>query len=401
MFNKLAITLCLCLGIQSAHAQIIKISRTHSNMPGQDSTRTILTDSIYRKSSFLPIPILGYAQEKGWEVGIAALYSFYTDKKKPVPGTRNSSITFVPSLTTKNQYKADIKGDFWTPGNLWHFKGNVRYHDFPLYFYGIGSETKETDKTLLNNKRYKLLAEAERKILPNFYAGLTLQYQHDTYAAAKDTGIYPSANLTDKNGGHATFIGATAIYDNRDNQNYTTRGSFLRLNIAYAPAFLSTRAFWKFEGRASHFFPISRKSTLGLNGVANSIQGNDGLPFYMLPELGSDFMMRGYYAGRYREQNFAGIQAEYRYFIDPKLDVKLFNWHLQPKFALAAFGGTGAVFANRDFSTSQLKPNYGVGIRYFYDEGSRLSVRLDYGVGEKRTGEKRQQGFYLTIGEAF
>ncbi|ATL46546.1 polymerase [Chitinophaga caeni] len=398
MLKKFITTLAGGLLLFSANAQIRIYNTRHSQdtlktAPGKDS-------SLLRKSRFLPIPVLGYAPEKGLEIGAAVLYSFYLDKENPVAGTRNSTIIFIPSLTTEHQYKADIKADFWSPGNLWHYKGQLRYHDFPINFYGIGSDTREADKTLLDNKRFKFLAEVERRLLPQFYAGLSLQYQYDEYSAAEDKGIYPQMNLVDKNGGHSTFLGVSAIYDNRNNQNYTTRGSFLRANAAYALDFLSTRPFWKLEGKASHFFAISKKSTVGINGQLNSVQG-DALPFYMLSELGSDYIMRGYYPGRYRDQNFAGIQAEYRFLIDPKLGLQLWSFNLQPKFALAVFGGTGAVFTNHNIALDKLKPNYGLGLRYFYDENSRLSIRIDYGWGEKAPGEKRQQGFYLSIGEAF
>jgi hypothetical protein len=30
-----------------------------------------------------------------------------------------------------------------------------------------------------------------------------------------------------------------------------------------------------------------------------------------------------------------------------------------------------------------------------------LSIRADYGFGEKPAGEKREQGFYIALGEAF
>ncbi|HXI00970.1 MAG TPA: hypothetical protein VNI52_11940 [Sphingobacteriaceae bacterium] len=39
--------------------------------------------------------------------------------------------------------------------------------------------------------------------------------------------------------------------------------------------------------------------------------------------------------------------------------------------------------------------------RYFYDVDRGLSVRADYAIGEKRPNEKRQKGFYLSLGEAF
>lgn len=71
------------------------------------------------------------------------------------------------------------------------------------------------------------------------------------------------------------------------------------------------------------------------------------------------------------------------------------------RFGIVAFAGGGKVFANGNLSLDDLKPNYGVGGRYFFDTAKGLSVRLDYGVGEKKANEKRQSGFYISLAEAF
>lgn len=389
-----ATLLIVCHGLkaQLRHPQDTSVVRTQGLFHSQDTTPVVV-----HKRSFFPLPVLGYSQEKGLEVGAAMLYSFYAGKD---PVLRNSTINLIPSITTERQFKIDLKTDIWTDANNWHFKSNLRYHDFPVYFYGIGDTTHKANGTLLDNIRYKVQLEAERRIGGHFYAGLLLHFQQDDYHARENKGVYPGAVLTDKNGGYVTFIGATGIFDNRDNQNYTRYGSWVRLNVAYAPAFLSKNPLWKIDAQARHFFPISAKSTIGLNALFNSVQGST-LPFYLLPEMGNDLMMRGYYTGRYRDQNYLALQAEYRYFLDPKIPINIWFVHMQPKFALAAFGGSGAVFKNRDIAMSHFKPSYGAGIRWFYDESARLTIRIDYGWGEKRAGEKRQSGLYLSLAEAF
>ncbi len=50
---------------------------------------------------------------------------------------------------------------------------------------------------------------------------------------------------------------------------------------------------------------------------------------------------------------------------------------------VVAFAGAGQVFKNGEFDINEFKPNFGGGIRYFYDPAKGLSIRLDYGVGEK------------------
>ena len=98
-------------------------------------------------------------------------------------------------------------------------------------------------------------------------------------------------------------------------------------------------------------------------------------------------MMRGYYNGRYRDRNFIGSQTELRY-------------RVSDRFGLDAFLGTGEV-AHKAFSAAQLKPDYGGGVRYFFDTEKGLSIRADYGIGQKPAGEKRESGFYIALGEAF
>lgn len=346
------------------------------------------------------MPVLGYSPEKGLEIGAAMLYSFYTDNKYPDPATRNSTLNLIPAVTTEKQFKIDLKANIWTRSNTWHFKSNLRYHNYPLYFFGIGDTTHYDSRSLVNNIRYKVQLEGERRIGGHFYAGASVLYQHDSYSSGDNKGVYTAMPFTDKEGGYVTFLGLTGIYDNRDNENFTRYGWWLKLNAAYAPSFLSKHPLFKLEAQGTHFLAISRKSTLGFNGIFNSLQGKV-LPFYLLPEMGNDLIMRGYYTGRYRNQNYLAGQAEYRYLVDPHIRIHIWFVDIRPKFALAAFAGAGSVFSNHDFSFSGFKPGYGAGIRYFYDESAKLTIRIDYAVGEKRPGEPRQNGLYLSLAEAF
>ena len=62
-----------------------------------------------------------------------------------------------------------------------------------------------------------------------------------------------------------------------------------------------------------------------------------------------------------------------------------------------------AVFHQGAFHRSHIPGVYcfGGGLRYFIDLEHHSSIRLEYGFGEKRPGEKRQGGFYLALSEAF
>jgi hypothetical protein len=136
----------------------------------------------------------------------------------------------------------------------------------------------------------------------------------------------------------------------------------------------------------SQFFRLNQKLILGIDVQEQNLTGGQS-PFYLLPTLGSDEMMRGYYNGRYRDRNFIAGQTELRYRICNRIGI-------------VGFLGAGEV-AHNNFSINTLKPNYGSGIRYFFDTEKGLSIRADYGIGKKVAGEVRQSGFYIGLGQAF
>ena len=341
-----------------------------------------------RGSSFLPLPALGYAQETGIEIGAASLYSFYTDRKDTL--MRTSRITGMVTFTTKKQSNFALKSDIWTPGNKFHVTSEIRYRNFPFNFYGIGNSTLELNEDPITQKLFKLNAGLEKKLGKNIYTGMSMAYESYRFEDKVTGGIYSNdPGIRDKDGGQVFFIGITQIFDNRNTNTYTTKGSFLKFNYSYAPDFFGGDHFsgslLKLDLR--NFHALSKKTTLGLNAHFQTISDKN-TPFYLLPQLGSDEMMRAYYAGRFRDQNLLALQGELRL-------------RLNPRFGLVGFAAAGNVYSGGNFKLIQLKPSVGGGFRYFYDIERGLSVRMDYAIGEQNPGEKRQKGLYLSLGESF
>lgn len=341
-----------------------------------------------RGSSFLPLPAIGYAQETGLELGGASLYSFYTDRKDTL--MRTSRIMGIMTFTTKKQSNFVLKSDVWTPGNKYHLTSEIRYRNFPFNFYGIGNSTLEMNEDPITQKLFRLNMGLEKKLGKNIYTGMSLGYESYIFEDKVAGGIYSTdPGIRDKDGGRVLFLGITQIIDSRNTNTYTTKGSFLKLNYSYAPALFGSDHFngslLKLDLR--NFHSLSKKTTLGLNAHFQSISDNN-TPFYLLPQLGSDEMMRAYYTGRFRDQNLLALQSEIRL-------------RLNPRFGVVAFAAAGNVYSGADMKINQFKPSIGGGFRYFYDIERGLSVRMDYAVGEQNPGEKRQSGFYLSLGEAF
>ena len=107
-------------------------------------------------------------------------------------------------------------------------------------------------------------------------------------------------------------------------------------------------------------------------------------PFYDLALIGGDRVMRGYLYGRYRDKAYYAVQAEYRL---PNI-----VW----RFGLVLFGGFGDVAPKLSkMEIATVKPTYGFGIRFRFDELQKLDLRADVGFG------KGTSGIYFSVNQAF
>jgi hypothetical protein len=340
-----------------------------------------------KRSSFIVVPVLTSAPETGIEAGGAALYSFYTDTVHH--NTRVSSVFGYGTVTTKGQTRTSLNINYWTSENKYHFTAYTGYTHFPFDFYGIGNNTANADKEHIDEKRYKLTFGAEKLVGSNIYIGVVGGGVNFSYKDHNTGGIFDTdPQIEDRSGGAFVYLGPSFNYDTRNNNTYTTKGMIVNAYFNAMQGIFGNNSYngGFFNMEYSQFFALNKQLVIGLDVQEQSLVG--GLsPFYLLPALGSDEMMRGYYNGRYRDRNFIAGQTELRYRIDQR-------------FGLVGFVGTGEVF-HETFTFAQLKPNYGGGVRYFFDLEKGLSVRLDYGVGQKPAGEKRESGFYVGLGQAF
>ena len=66
------------------------------------------------------------------------------------------------------------------------------------------------------------------------------------------------------------------------------------------------------------------------------------------------------------------------------------------RLGMVAFLGAGDVYRNvGDFKLGNLRPNFGVGLRFLLDKTENLNIRLDWGFGDS------SNNVYLNIAEAF
>ncbi|MEC3881101.1 BamA/TamA family outer membrane protein [Parapedobacter sp. 10938] len=339
-----------------------------------------------RSAGFVVLPALGYAQETGLEFGLVGVYNFYANKADTT--IRTSNVTFIGTFTTQRQTNLKLESDIWTTGNRYHYISELRFRNFPFNFYGLGNETVAQDKDVVLMQWIRVRLEGERELATNYYGGFNIAYERYHFSDEESGGIFESMQPYGHEGGYHLLLGISQLYDTRNRNTYTTKGHYARVKYAYSPGFGGGT---NFRGSLVDvdlrtFFPLTGELTLGLNANYETSFGNR-VPFYVYRELGGDMMMRGYYNGRYRDRSLLAAQGELRYRFHPRLGV-------------AGFAGTGSTYHD-GLSNTRFVPSFGGGIRYFFDLEHQSSIRLEYGFGEKRPGEKRQGGFYLALSEAF
>ena len=129
---------------------------------------------------------------------------------------------------------------------------------------------------------------------------------------------------------------------------------------------------------------INLKSNSILALHINAILNDGNVPFLEKVKLGNDKIMRGYFAGRFRDNEFAAAQIEYRYPIGKS-------------FVLAGFLSAGQTAATvNQFSINAMQSSMGGGLRYLVNKQKKLYVRFDAGYTQKGNW-----GFYLNLGDAF
>ena len=222
-----------------------------------------------------------------------------------------------------------------------------------------------------------------KKLSPALFGGVQWNYYQVYNVTPAPEGVLATTQPYGWQGYRASGLGLVAAYDTRDIVVNPYKGSYLEVSTTFNTSmFGSEYNYSEYNLDARRYYTLNKKRhVLALQGIARFTSGE--VPFLELPELGGDRIMRGYYEGRYRHNQYVAAQAEYRA-------------HLFWRIGGVAFAGLGEVAPSVDaFTLEGIKPSYGLGLRFLVNEAERVNIRLDYGWG------KETSGFYLEITEAF
>jgi outer membrane protein assembly factor BamA len=190
-------------------------------------------------------------------------------------------------------------------------------------------------------------------------------------------------NVNGRGGSFVSGLGLVALWDGRDSAFSPTKGFYFSYSITDFTKVLGSD--FNFTGQSvdiRKYFSLRRNQVLAFQFVLTANNGT--VPVRSMANIGSNTIMRGYYEGRYTDNNLIAFQAEHRI-------------HLINRFGMVVFGGAGRVASQTPdvFTLHGLKPAIGTGLRYAIDKKEKLNFRFDVAFGQ------RSSGFYFYITEAF
>jgi outer membrane protein assembly factor BamA len=256
------------------------------------------------------------------------------------------------------------------------------YSFYPDKFWGLGNKTDSRDYEVFTYEQFFIFPQLLRRIYKKLYVGISLEYQNVIRFDHKPKGLFIDQSITGRHGGVISGAGGLLTWDNRDNAFSPARGQFVELSAtSFADATESDFTYTNYVFDTRNYFLVRPGQIVAVQVYGNFNRGT--VPFLSLASMGGSTIMRGYYSGRFRDNNLVAAQAEYR-------------MHVWKRWGIVGFAGIGQV-GNRleTFAMDRFKYAVGTGIRFALKAEERLNLRIDYGMAH------RSSGIYLTIAEAF
>lgn len=325
-----------------------------------------------RKVKILPVPAFGYSPETRSYIGAVALFTFDLYKDS-VTRISNAKVEF--NYTQNKQLILETAWNYFFKQEKWFTKGQFHYSKFPDLYYGIGSQTPNSDKLVFNSNRIIMEAFVLKKIGAKLFTGLNAKYINYSNLNSDSSRV----NFPELVGTSTFGLGYSLIKDTRNSLLTPTKGTYINCNTSYN---FSNTNYLELMVDVRYYKTWKEKFTFSNRWVNDFNFGTP--PFYDYAILGGDKFVRGYYYGRYRDNNLSSLQSEFRFPV---------VWRI----GLSTFGGLSTIYSKTNgLKFSNVKTNYGIGLRFLVDKKDRTNLRLDYALGNDNNS-----GFYISFGESF
>lgn len=330
---------------------------------------------------FVLFPIVFYSDETLLGGGLTTVL-FKRNCDEDPTRAKDDSATAVLIYTMRNQFVGVLTGDAYFARAFFHLNPTLVFTRYPNNFYGFGNDTPlsvEEKYTPLH-----LSADVAFSVNPfeKIYLGLVTHVGYYDLLDFASDGLVADYNEKAPPQGLISGLGLRLVRDTRDDALYPTDGSWVSARaVFHHDAIGSDYDFTEVELDLRTYFPFALDSVWAFQFYGQLTTGAP--PLDSVPRLGGDNLMRGYDQGRFRDNLYTVLQAEWRVPI---------IWRI----GMTVFAAVGNVYDGlAAVRLDQIKPTGGVGLRMLLSKKRNINLRVDFGFSEE--GFK----FYLNILEAF
>jgi Omp85 superfamily domain len=250
-------------------------------------------------------------------------------------------------------------------------------------FYGVGNDSSKDDRVNYGLRSLEAGGSIAVKPVPWYRIGVGYGIRHLEDRAG--AGGFPSIETFDSASPPALFseaqytqaVAFTAI-DWRESPGYTRRGGLYRIALNDFADADDNFSFRRLDAEIQQSLPLLKEHwVLAFRAVMQmtDVDGEQVVPYYLLPTLGGARMHRGYSDFRFQDRHVLLLSGEYRWLPSRIVD-------------MALFVDVGKVTSERrDLDLDDLKTAYGIGIRFHgpnftplrldvahADEGARVHI---------------------------
>jgi len=327
-----------------------------------------------RNLKFAGVPIPGYSDVLGWNLGLVAMIYYKMDRHDD---NLPPSATGVFGFYSENKsWMGGIFQKFHLDEDNWRITAAYGQGSINYQFNPAGIDPGFPDVFLDYSQAMNFLfAQGSRRTYRQLYLGLGAM----TWTAK--VGIEPElADLPDE---RFTGPGIVGEWDGRNHTMYPTAGFQIDGRyMIFRDAFGSDRDFQRLQWSITEYTEVGDTNRVLAGRFLH--QGAFGdVPFSAQSIVSGNQNLRGYSNGRYRANQLVVLEAEYR-------------WMFHRKWGAVGFAGVGwSADKINEMALDDTLPGAGVGVRFQIIEAYKINARIDYGWG------KDDRALYISIGEHY
>lgn len=325
-------------------------------------------------------PVPGRSPQFGWQLTLGAGY-FLNSQTGGGEADSHPSIVGGFGMASQNGSYAYGAGSYLHLLNdSLRIRTAAAYADVRYRYYGVGNAENELGVGI------EILQE-----MPLYLASVTYRVWNRLYVGLGYTGgtvntrarvVIPNPQLVIPLGD--LDIGAWMIpveYDTRDQEQFPRDGIHVTGRaMLYSRSSGSDFNAETYKIAGNYYLPVGERNVLASRAVIRWTKGD--APFFLKSSFGGGTDLRGYPAGRFRDNMMYALQTEYR-------------WHFSERWIFTGFAGVGEVARSFGDFGENLLPAGGIGARYLLSKKHRVGLSFDLARG--KTGTE----YYFGVGEAF